>query len=404
MSLSCRLIHARGPQVVPDVQGRDGRAPERVRCAVAVLIGLLVSSAAFAAGSGASDAPIPATPPTADGREIFETRCAACHGTDGRGAPGREALKVDMPDFNDCSFATREPDSDWGAVVHGGGPARGFSELMPAHGEILSGAEIAAVLNHLRSFCSDRRWPRGELNLPRALVTEKAFPEDEAVVTTFANVNRDGEVVTEFLFEKRIGPRAMVEIALPVIATEQSSATSSHWYGGVGDLAIGTKYAFFHSLVSGSIASLGAEIKIPTGDEGRGLGKGTLVFEPYLATGQLLPGNSFAQLQLLGEIATERDVADEIQLRLALGNSFLLRPHKRVWAPMVEVIGAWKFGDETEADWDIVPQIQIPLNRRQHVRIDLGVRIPLTRTDERATRFGAYLLWDWFDGGLFDGW
>ena len=47
-----------------------------------------------------------------------------------------------MPDFTDCSFASREPDTDWAAVIHGGGPARGFSELMPPHGEALSQAEV----------------------------------------------------------------------------------------------------------------------------------------------------------------------------------------------------------------------------------------------------------------------
>jgi hypothetical protein len=36
----------------------------------------------------------------------------------------------------------------------------------------------------VRTFCASDAWPRGELNLPRALVTEKAFPEDEAVLTT----------------------------------------------------------------------------------------------------------------------------------------------------------------------------------------------------------------------------
>jgi len=261
------------------------------------------------------------------------------------------------------------------------------------------------VLGHLRSFCTDARWPRGELNLPRPLVTEKAFPEDEAVVTTFANVNRDGEVATELLFEKRIGPRAMLEIAMPVVAKEHVTDSESHWHAGAGDLGLGAKYAFFHDLARGSIASLGAEIKLPTGDEDRGLGKGTPVFEPYLAAGQILPWNFFAQLQLLGEIPTRRGRADdEIQLRMTLGNGFSLRPHGRVWAPMVELIGAWKFGDTTENEWDILPQIQIPLNRRQHIRLDLGVRVPIVNTEDRATRFGAYLLWDWFDGGLLDGW
>jgi Cytochrome C oxidase, cbb3-type, subunit III len=45
-----------------------------------------------------------------------------------------------------------------------------------------------------------------------------------------------------------------------------------------------------------------------------------------------------------------------------------------------------------------------PLSRRQHIMVNAGVRIPLTNRAERDTQFLPYLLWDWFDGGLFDGW
>jgi hypothetical protein len=367
-------------------------------------------------------------PQAPTGKEIFETRCAACHGGNGRGEPGRQALKVDMPDFSDCSFATREPDSDFAAVIHGGGPARGFDVRMPAHGAALSKtevdelnsqwsdgskpltvprtglsqAEIVRVISHLHSFCSDERWPRGELNLPRPLFTEKAFPEDEAVVTTIANVNRDGLITTQFLFETRIGARGMVEVELPVNAREWDRNGKKKWYSGVGDLAIGTKYAFFHSLDSGSIASVGAEIVVPTGNDDRGLGKGSVVFEPYLAAGQILPWNAFAQVQLLGEISTSG--GSEIYLRSALGKTFTPQLHGRAWTPMVEVILKQKLSGSARLDVDIVPQIQIPLNRRQHVRMNVGVSIPATRNDTRATRVGAYLLWDWFDGGFFAGW
>jgi mono/diheme cytochrome c family protein len=370
-----------------------------------------------------------AGPPRAlEGKEIFESRCAACHGVDGRGNPGRQLLKIDLPDFTDCSFASREPDSDFAAVIHGGGPARGFSAQMPAHGKAaskaeideinsrLSGgsepmpalstgldqAEIARVISHLRTFCTDERWPRGELNFPRPLLTEKAFPEDEVVITTFANVNREGFVSTHLLFEKRIGARAMVEIDLPVTSREWERGGRTEWYSGIGDLAVGTKYAFLHSVESGSIASLGAEVKAPTGNDDRGLGKGSVVFEPYLAAGQLLPRDSFVQVQLLGEIPTSG--ASEISLRGTLGKTFTPNLHGRGWAPMVEVIGVFALGKNSESNLDIVPQIQIPLNRRQHVRLNLGVWIPATRNDERATRVGAYLLWDWFDGGFFEGW
>jgi hypothetical protein len=107
-------------------------------------------------------------------------------------------------------------------------------------------------------------------------------------------------------------------------------------------------------------------------------------------------------VQLLGEIPTSG--GGEIYLRSALGKTFLPRPHGRGWTPMVEVIGVVDLGGSTEVNLDIVPQIQVPLNQRQHVRLNVGVWIPATRNDKRATRVGAYLLWDWFDGGFFDGW
>lgn len=336
------------------------------------------------------------------GRSLFESRCASCHGLDGRGAPGEQALGVPLPDFSDCSFATREPDTDWAAVAHGGGPARGFSELMPAQGDALTREEIEAILGHLRSFCSDDRWPRGELNLPRPLVTEKAFPEDEVVASAFVNVNRGGAVASELLVEKRIGPRGQLEAVLPIVAREQ--LPSGAWRAGIGDVALAGKYAFFHRLEWGSIASLGGEVIFPTGDEEAGLGRGSVVFEPYLAVGQLLPWDGFFQLQALGEIPVDRDLDDEVQLRMTLGRSFTFVPYGRVISPMVEFIGGWEFGQDVTSQWDAVPQVQIPLNRRQNIRLDVGARIPMTEFDARAVQVGAYLLWDWYDGGLLEGW
>ena len=53
---------------------------------------------------------------------------------------------------------------------------------------------------------------------------------------------------------------------------------------------------------------------------------------------------------------------------------------------------------------DIVPQIQISLNTRQHVLANVGVLIPATETTGRSARLLAYVLLDWFDGGFFEGW
>src|SRR6185436_15343887 len=119
------------------------------------------------------------------GEQLYRTACAACHGNDGRGQPiAVRGFELEPPDFTDCHLTTPEADLDWSSVIHQGGPARAFDRMMPAFGDELSDEEISKVIGHIRTFCAERGWPRGDLNLPRALVTEKAFPENEAVVTT----------------------------------------------------------------------------------------------------------------------------------------------------------------------------------------------------------------------------
>lgn len=119
------------------------------------------------------------------GQRLYQSACAGCHAADGTGLSESElGFETPMPDFTDCSFASREPDDDWFAVIHGGGPTRAFDRMMPAFGAALSDEEIEAILAYVRSFCTDASWPRGELNFPRAMFTEKAYPEDEAVWTT----------------------------------------------------------------------------------------------------------------------------------------------------------------------------------------------------------------------------
>jgi hypothetical protein len=124
-------------------------------------------------------------PPARSGAQVYNEICATCHGPDGRGGVNLELEKiVAPPDFTDCAFAAREPDRGFLAVAHNGGPARGFSPLMAPWGGTYTEEELGFAVSHLRTFCKDDRWPRGELNLPRPFVTAKAFPEDEAVMST----------------------------------------------------------------------------------------------------------------------------------------------------------------------------------------------------------------------------
>lgn len=346
---------------------------------------------------------------TVSAEEVYRAACAACHGADGRGAPPAQvAFEEPLPDFSDCNFATREPDADWGAISHEGGPVRGFSAMMPAFGDALTAEEVQLALDHVRSFCPDPAWPRGELNLPRALVTEKAYPEDEAVLTVAAAAQGDGAVMNELVYERRFGARNQLELVVPfgfLDRTPDGAGGEAGWTAGLGDVGVGVKRALVHSHASGTIFSVGGEVFLPTGDEEEGFGKGTTVFEPFLAFGQILPADGFVHLQGGLELPADRDVAEsEAFWRAALGRSFTTDRWGRTWSPIVELLGVRELTAGEPVHWDLVPQLQVTLNTRQHVMANFGVRIPLNDADVRQTEMIVYLLWDWFDGGFFEGW
>lgn len=239
--------------------------------ALLVAAGILSSAIGMRAQTIAP--PQPSSQAPAAGSALYESACAACHGIDGRGAPpGMLGFDVPVPDFTDCSFVTVEPDEDWMAVSHDGGPARAFDRRMPAFGDAMTGEELQQTLDYIRTFCDSPAWPRGDLNLPRALVTEKAFPENEAVLTTTVAANGGGEVGNEFLYEQRLGARSQFEVVVPLLVQEQADG---NWTHGLGDVAVAFKHVLFHSLELGRIFSVAAEVILPTGKEDAGFGSGT---------------------------------------------------------------------------------------------------------------------------------
>lgn len=370
------------------------------RCGRTVARTLLAGSLLLA-GSIAADAG--GTPPSHAGAALYTSSCAACHGADGRGAPGVErALPVELADLSDCRFARREPDADWHAIVRDGGPARAFDRMMPAFGGVLSPDQIDAILDYVRGFCRDEAWPRGELNLPRPLFTEKAYPEDETVVTTDVALEGRGAVTNRIVYEQRLGARTQWELVVPVA----SHAASGSWTGGIGDVAVGVKRALAHSLRRRTIVSVTGEVVLPTGNEDKGLGRGITVFEPFVTVGHLLPGDGFIQFQGGVELPLGHEEAhDEAFWRTAVGRSFSGgHGAGRTWSPMIEFLGARELAAGEPVTWDAVPQVQVTLSRRQHVMFNAGLRVPLTETETRSLRFAAYLLWDWFDGGFLEGW
>ena len=336
------------------------------------------------------------------GAELYRAGCAVCHGDDGRGAPrSQTGFDVPLPDFTDCAFASHEPDRDWQSVIRWGGPARAFDRHMPAFGDALTADEIDRVIVHLRSFCTNRRWPSGELNLPRPLATHKAFPENEGLLTTRVVSGEPRSVENHFVYEHRLGPRSEYEVEVPVDVRQQPSGV---WHKGLGDISVGFKHVLVASERKGTIVTAGSELTFPTGKENEGLGRRLTTLEPFVAFGQLLPREWFVQAHGAYDIPLNIETANrEISFRAAVGKT-LGHMAGRSWSPMLEVLAARELDPDDSVQWDLVPQILLTLSRRQHVSLNAGVRMPVTRGAERNRAVLVAVLWDWSEGGLFEGW
>lgn len=365
-------------------------------CVVAV-VGVHGQGPATAAAAAAGSAPSSELL----GEDLYRSACATCHGLDGTGSDRAiVGFDVDLPDFTDCAFATAEADVDWQAVVHEGGRIRGLDRHMPAFGDALSADQIRSVVGYVRHFCTDAAWPRGDLNFPRAFFTEKAFPENEVVYTNSITRGGAASVGHEIVYERRFGSRNQIEAVIPVDGFRQNGG----WTTGLGDVAFAFRRTLFASLRSGTIAAAGGEVAFPTGDVAKGIGNGYHVVEPFAMLGQALPRNAFLQLHGGLEIPTKSsEGVKEAYLRTAVGYTHMTdRGFGRSWSPQVEVLFARPFGGD--AEWDVVPQLQVSLSKIQHVMVAGGVRLPVNGRDERKPALVTYLLWDWFDGPFTSFW
>jgi hypothetical protein len=278
---------------------------------------------------------------------------------------------------------------------------RAFSQIMPAFGSALSKEELALVVEYVKGFCPNPEWPRGELNLPRAMFTEKAYPEDEAVLEFDVSEHGSADAAMKLIWEKRVGARGQVEVVVPYKTGIGGVADDRNH--GFGDVALGGKYAFSHDYRRGFIWAVGGELILPTGDESRGLGNAKTAAELYLAFGKLLPADAIIQSRLLVE-GQFGGATREAAWQTAFGRTWVSGEFGRSWTPMVEVMAARELESGADTAWDVAPQLQLSLSRRQHILLSIGAKVPLDDRASRETRFLAYILWDWYDGGLLDGW
>ena len=110
------------------------------------------------AGGGTTQPPInntPTTDTTAEkamdplvlGNQVYQQRCALCHGPEGKGdGPAAAGLNPKPRNHTDGKYMNSRTDAQLLEVIHHGKGA------MPAWGGILTETEINAVLKHVRSL------------------------------------------------------------------------------------------------------------------------------------------------------------------------------------------------------------------------------------------------------------
>jgi hypothetical protein len=265
---------------------------------------------------------------------------------------------------------------------------------MPAFGDALSDEEVHAVLDYVRAFCHDPRWPIGDLNFPRPEFVEKAFPEDEAVAHFEPESGRHERTwAGELSVEHRIGARGWLEAAVPAAGVQQEGEPRR---AGVGDITLAYRQALLVAPGWRSIASAGVELAIPTGNQHHGVGTGTPVVTP-----QLLAAHGFGpfdvQGQILAQLPGDATLADrEMLYRVAL--QYPLGPYKKNLVPAVEFEQSQALGSGVHAATLLGPTLYVPLSRRGHVAAGIGAQLSVAGAGPIDWRIGSFLLWEYNDG------
>jgi mono/diheme cytochrome c family protein len=123
-----------------------------------------------ASSAAGSDTPTPQAPPALspgeedDGDALYARHCAACHGEAGQGDGWNAArLPVQPTRHADPALMSLRADDTLYDGIAAGGYVLDRSARMPAYGDLLSDAQIRALVAHIRTLCacSQPAWAGG---------------------------------------------------------------------------------------------------------------------------------------------------------------------------------------------------------------------------------------------------
>jgi mono/diheme cytochrome c family protein len=119
--------------------GDDTEPMKKTASIFFVLVAIVIAFAPF--GRPTVAAPQGKTKP-ADGKGVYQSQCAKCHADDGKGIPSLP----DIPNFADAKWQASRTDKKITDAINVG------AGIMPGFKEVLSAAEVRAVVKQVRAF------------------------------------------------------------------------------------------------------------------------------------------------------------------------------------------------------------------------------------------------------------
>ncbi|MCC7183538.1 MAG: cytochrome c [Rhodocyclaceae bacterium] len=332
------------------------------------------------------------------GEEVFAANCVSCHGVGGKPDPDSplvKGLEVMPANFSDALFNSREPTSAWKTVVIEGGPALGFSAQMPAFGAALTEQDVDSVLAYIKTLGGEHDYPDGDLNLFLPVRTKKAFPEDEWVwKLRYSGLDGDNTWKNILEYEFRVGERFQGTLEM----THEVKGSQSDF----GHFEPGFKYVLMHDRRAGYIFTLGGNVGVPMNRDAN------WEVLPFLAYGKLL--SEEWTLQSSGRLKLDVENSDNSSAEFAGVVHWVHTQQARSVFPALELVAEVPFErgvgpDRKDAvQFSILPQARIGLNKRGNIALNTGLELPLNDTERYDWRAYVYFIWDFADGGLFEGW
>lgn len=129
---------------------------------------------------------------------------------------------------------------------------------------------------------------------------------------------------------------------------------------------------------------------------------------PYLAFGKIL--NEHWTLQSSSRLKLDLEDSDQSSAEFAGVVHWLHTEKPRSIFPGLELVAEVPFERGSGPDrkdavqWSVLPQARIGLNKRGNIALNTGLELPLNDHDRYDWRAYVYFIWDFADGGLFEGW